>query len=362
MADKDGSDFIRELHLVNPSTTRRLPYYEIVEENEVLKNDLYQEFLQTQKKPCEHLYLDSKGFTDEYIQMGLEERYSKKRNVQNNGSKMMAYFLADSQFETKLFELRNEFYQLVGEEKLPERYLCHDLEKTPIVQMMRDIGRQMDTFQQRAVNEHHTDGYGEMAKRFASIILMKLNGLGNVIFKNEMLKHLYENNDNVHAKVVGMFGGDSSGAEIRYQELKDAFNLHLEKPTPNLFISKTTKQRVNDYLHPLSGSWDKGKKLSKHDFETLVTNTVFLIENKKLPAILPTIGRSNFPNQFIVRIFFVIFTEFFGKKNPELRVMFIDFLHQSFFQIGQSEKSTTLKKFAGYKGNYQTDLELIEYN
>ncbi len=116
-------------------------------------------------------------------------------------------------------------------------------------------------------------------------------------------------------------------------------------------------ENVIRHLKPLNGIWRGDIIMSDSDFDMLVENTKYLLENKKLPASIKPIRASSLPSQFIRKTFALLSQDIYTKKrNPLL----YEFIKRSFSQFKEVTISTIAKNFTTYSGQYDNDLKLIK--
>jgi len=271
---KNRLDFERELSLIRGS----LYYFEIIEQNESVKNDLYQEFINTQKQPSINLFLESRGFSNDYMEKELIQGFASMPIIDG--------FISFSHFENEFSDLRVEFFRLDSKGELAEKYYCHNLRQTSMIKTLCEVEAEVGKFKKYVVDGKDVDRYDHEAKKFAQSIESKLNELDNSLLKNEILKALLKDRDNIQIiaadlasnsatkrrKDLPLFGEKREKVLTElYDQLKRNLNFYLEKP---IELLKTN----NDYVPSLI---ETKENVSAEFKEKLKNNGFFGLEKVK---------------------------------------------------------------------------------
>lgn len=265
--DKFISQFERELEKA------KIPFYDVIDKEPSFKNELLNQYLKAEIKPCLDFYL-AEHYSKEEIEAGFANAHN---NIPVTKSKdvVAASFIADTPFESHIRGLIQEFDEMVMKKTLPGKYYCPDLGKTHIVQALREINGEIEILK-KSVFDEKTDKYKEAEIRAKNINLVseKLNHFASLV-----LAEVRNDNENFH-----LYLNQASFEQRSFWEaLKSNFNHLLSQSSANhgksvnqathreVMFAHHFKVETGEAPYKNAGDWYKERKgRSKIEFGTTI--------------------------------------------------------------------------------------------
>lgn len=113
---------------------------------------------------------------------------------------------------------------------------------------------------------------------------------------------------------------------------------------------------IEKHLNPLNGYWNREKIMSDKEFFRLFEYVCFMVKNKEMPKNIEPIKQTKISTEFLRKTFQLLHFDLYGKRKKDY---WIDFLHITFVQFQNWDKSTTKAHFTTYRSNYEKDKEKI---
>ncbi len=142
--------------------------------DEVLKKVLFDQYLQTEEKANEFLYISQFISEDEHNNI-IEE--AQEKLPEGNRSFPMAGVVFHTPKETKLNQLSDEFHKLLKTNSLPKKYYSHNIRDTPIFINLELLSKNIEKFKNRILlpTEFNPSEYSET---FTSKLFFLLEKIG----------------------------------------------------------------------------------------------------------------------------------------------------------------------------------------
>lgn len=211
------SQFERELEKA------KISFDDLISGEPAFKGELLTEYLMAETKPCLNFYL-AEHYSNEEINAGFADAHSRTP-VSKGAGIVAASFVADTPFESHLRELIQEFNEMLVKKILSAKYYCPDIEKTIIVQALREINSEVEILK-KSVFDETTDKYKEAEIR-AKNVSIAAEKLGR--FANLVLAKIKDDKENFHLYLEKA----STGQRSFWEALKSNFNNLLSMPVAN---------------------------------------------------------------------------------------------------------------------------------
>lgn len=242
--NKNQRDFNRKFERVEFT----YPFKVIFEQSEVFKKQLFNEFIQTERKPDLDLYT-AQYFTDEEYSAGMAEGHG--HNVVKSwglGPPVAANTIPFSKMETRLLDISAKFYR--EHETIDESFFSFDLEATNTVQTLKKVGSELVGLHGKAMKKSDRAVQDIWAKNFAETLKNLLVSLGNQPLATEVFKSVLMVNKDRQVLANIYPGIDISEREHgeNYEFLVGGFNRYLSEklPAPLLPTLTTSTQTAGD--------------------------------------------------------------------------------------------------------------------
>lgn len=251
----------------------KIPFNELIEKEPYFKNELLNEYLMAELQPCVEFYL-AEHYSKEEIEAGFADVHN---NIPESKSKgvVAANLVAPTPFESHFRELIQEFEEMVVKKNLPAKYYCPNLEKTGIVQALREINSEVEILK-RSVFDDKTDKYKEAEIRAKNVshIFERLGPFANLVLAE--VKNDKENFD--------LYLKQATVEQRRlWDALKSNFNNLLSMSTVarsklanqathrEVMFAHHFKVETGEAQHKNAGDWYKERKgRSKIEFGTTI--------------------------------------------------------------------------------------------
>ncbi|MBU7571634.1 MAG: hypothetical protein KAF41_13455, partial [Flavobacterium sp.] len=195
---KKEREFLTELY---SNHIEEIPFLLHFQRDKQLKSKLFVEYLQTETKPNFSLYLSS-HFSKTELDNGFAE-------IQNNipvseNKNTIAGFVPNTDFENKIYDLRNQFYDLVAKRELPEIYYSHSIVETKVVEKLKLVKQEIKDFEQFVFDATFYNP-NDYATNFAKNIIKKLESTALPKLKNEILTNFINKQININLEIEFLF-------------------------------------------------------------------------------------------------------------------------------------------------------------
>lgn len=191
---KKEREFLTELY---SNHIEEIPFLVHFQNDKQLKSKLFAEYLQTETKPNFSLYLSS-YFSKTELDNGFAE-------IQNNipvseNKNTIAGFVPNTDFENKISDLRNQFYDLVSKHELSEMYFSHSITETKVIKKLKLVQQEIKDFEQFVFD---TTFYNpnDYAINFAKNIINKLESTALPKLKNKILTNFTSQQININLEI-----------------------------------------------------------------------------------------------------------------------------------------------------------------
>lgn len=240
---KKEREFLTELY---SNHIEEIPFLVHFKNDKQLKSKLFAEYLQTETKPNFSLYLSS-HFSKTELDNGFAE-------IQNNipvseNKKTIAGFVPNTDFENKISDVRNQFYDLVAKRELSEMYFSHSITETKVIKKLKLVQQEIKDFEQFVFD---TTFYNpnDYAINFAKNIINKLESTALPKLKNEILTNFTSQQININLEIEFIINeiaprGFSEKAKIskeeagrKYRELKMYADVYINEYLKNNSIKE----------------------------------------------------------------------------------------------------------------------------
>ncbi|WP_295714759.1 hypothetical protein [Mucilaginibacter sp.] len=218
----------------------KFPYKELILSNALYKDSLFNEFKNLQTRPKQSIFIEE--------HLSITDLHSERAGNPSGSTGAV---------ETCYYQLTNEFYELLSNGTLQEKYNGRDILHTSSVKALTEVGNKMRSFEKYVLENEEISSYNGYAKAVSSKIITLLNGFS---FKNELLLILASSEKSKSVSVLFILnGGDINEIEERYGNLKVYFDG---------FINDELKNARS--VHPAETKFESLKvKLTKYGFFTL---------------------------------------------------------------------------------------------
>ncbi|HTF27405.1 MAG TPA: hypothetical protein VK625_01100 [Flavitalea sp.] len=249
----------------------KIPFNNLIDKESSFKNDLLNEYLMAEIKPCLDFFL-AEHYSKEEIEAGFKEVHNRIP-VSKSKDVVAAGFVADTPFESHFRELIQEFNEMLVKKTLAAKYYCPDLEKTAIVRTLREINAETEILK-RSIFDEKTDKYkeAEIRAKNVSLSLEKLDRFANLV-----LAEVKNDRENFHLYLKG----ESLEQRSFWEALKSNFNNSLTMPAVSqsksvyqathreVMFAHHFKVETGEALYKNAGDWYKERKgRSKIEFGT----------------------------------------------------------------------------------------------
>lgn len=174
----------------------KIPFDDLISKDPAFKGNLLNEYLIAETKPCFDFFC-AEHYSDKEVNDGFTDAHNKVP-ISSSKSIIAASFVSDTPFENHFRELIQEFDEMVVKKTLPAKYYCPDIEKTVIVQALREVNSEVEILK-KSVFDEKTDKYKEAEIRAKNVTIAseKLDRFAGLVLgeiKNDKENfHLYLN-------------------------------------------------------------------------------------------------------------------------------------------------------------------------
>lgn len=211
-----------------------LPFIEMFKKNDDLRNELFQQYLETERFSDVSLYWQSFYTSDELDKMIQEGK------------------------DSPLYTLQTEFHNLIGKNELSKKYYKHSIEQTAIIKTLREVSTDFEDFMDFVLREEK-DKPKSYSDAFVKDIIRKLESIGNKQLTAEILNYFLSYNENKAIQIELILRNDlPKYADKKYRKLKKYANIVINeylttgtpeittKPTLKSFFPNIDDKTVND--------------------------------------------------------------------------------------------------------------------
>lgn len=269
--------FIKDLHY---NDVQAIPFVELFHNNEDLRNELFQQYLKTEKEPALSLFISS-HYTDEEIEKGYKEARNKLPAYESGSvtNKLAASFVFQTDFEASLQDLTNEFYSLSVKKKVPAKYYKHSIRRTELFKQLQEIATTITDFHLFVQNNKDYDAKNE-AEIIATDIISRLEAIGLRNLTELVLTNFVEQQKTNYKRLEILNGHTSEAdkAKTKYRHLvryaNRVVNDYLKSLSTNLSIGVIPNQQAENTAAQKSRIKEEElKELSLEDYFESIANT-----------------------------------------------------------------------------------------
>ena len=134
-----NENFLREFSSIN------IPFKTIFEKNNLLKNELFEEFKLAPSKPSFSLY-SRQYYTDEEYVIGIKEANDRlpKMSSSTDNIPLVASTVSLTPFEIHIQDLYNNFIKEISKGILSKDLFCNDIEAIPTIIILKKVDNTFD--------------------------------------------------------------------------------------------------------------------------------------------------------------------------------------------------------------------------
>ncbi|OJV15402.1 MAG: hypothetical protein BGO21_30885 [Dyadobacter sp. 50-39] len=202
------------------------PFKAILTEDRYAKRQLLKEFQSAPQMPDVSRYI-SQYFTRQQLKEGFEHVH-EGIPVTSSGIPVMAHIVHQTDFERRVYEITNEFYDKLTKNELDEKFYVQDLRKTPTVTILKKIQQEIQALKKTVIQNQEVAGYDKEAEILATSIVDEAKNLFNPI-AIKILEAILQDDENIFVDIHGMTGVDTQQQKEDYQKLKRYFNFYLKR-------------------------------------------------------------------------------------------------------------------------------------
>lgn len=211
-----NENFLREFSSTN------IPFKTIFEKNNLLKNELFEEFKLAPSKPSFSLY-SRQYYTDEEYVIGIKEANDRlpKMSSSTDNIPLVASTVSLTPFEIHIQDLYNNFIKEISKGILSKDLFCNDIEAIPTIIILKKVDNTFDLLLKSTLNKEI-----ENTAIRAESILQSINELSSEYLKSIILHHLVNENTNIYLIIDKYYPNE---ANDRWKAIKDEFNTIIRR-------------------------------------------------------------------------------------------------------------------------------------
>lgn len=232
------------------------PFKAILTEDRYAKRQLLKEFQSAPQMPDVSRYI-SQYFTRQQLTEGFEHVHDGIP-VTTSRIPVMAHIVHQTDFERRVYEITNEFYDKLTKNELDEKFYVQDLRKTPTVTILEKIQQEIQALKKTVIQNQEVAGYDKEAEILATSIVDEAKNLFNPL-AIKILEAILQDDENIFVDIHGMTGVSTQQQKEDYQKLKRYFNFYVKRQlaaeSENLSVNLGLKRkniRVSAYIDSIS--------------------------------------------------------------------------------------------------------------
>ncbi|GAB3958968.1 hypothetical protein GCM10028805_54180 [Spirosoma harenae] len=243
MNDINYNEFKRQIEY----TLDSYKFRDLILSNEPLKNDLFNEFINSNKEPSFHLFIQ-KYVTDEQWNEAHQPKHKEDSGARRQ--------LLDA--ENKVNEALREFYSLKSAGAIEKIYFDYNILSTGIIKNLLEIEKKFNLFKRIILDSSNNFEYYTEAQVFANNIAKLLLNFENSIWISKVAKAILEDDENTSLEIRLWTKQGLHNEKESYQRLKEHFNFHLSNYLSQL-INYSDIEKISDknYGKQAFSSFDK---------------------------------------------------------------------------------------------------------
>lgn len=246
-----------EIEYSHKESFGNIPFGELFNINEDLKNDLFEDFLKCERIPCARLY-DRLYFSDSEYQKALEQSRLDAENRARQSDPFIdktptaAYSIPTSDIEKLLRSSRIEFEELRYQNKLPEIYFMHDLGKSSILNVLNKVQRIISDTQMYLSRATPEPNMLELVDSRCKEVISLLDTLNNIDLKKSVLESIINEDCSI------FFSND-----IKLSTIKSISGESIDYVKWNIAKDRINKTLRDDIQHETQADTSETQKKAK---------------------------------------------------------------------------------------------------